>query len=66
MKAMSYKNIKKSLEPVHNLFRSKAVKANLQAGIEFSLTIFPQSPTFFQPSKRSLDNPPFWQYSKGM
>lgn len=41
------------------------MKENLQAGVEFTLAIFPQPPTLFQPSKRVLNDPSLWQYNKG-
>jgi hypothetical protein len=38
----------------------------LQAGIEFSLAVFPQSPAFFQPGKGTLYNPSLGQYDKSV
>ena len=38
----------------------------LQASIEQSLTVFPQSPVLFQPSEAVLDNPAFRHQLEGV
>jgi len=37
----------------------------LQTGIEFSLTVFPQSAACVEPSKSALDDPPLRHHGKG-
>ena len=34
--------------------------------LQFTLAVFPKSATFIDPSKRALDDPAFWQNSKGV
>ncbi len=38
----------------------------LQAGIEFTLAVFPQPPIFLQPGKATLNNPAFGHDLEGM
>jgi hypothetical protein len=38
----------------------------LQAGIEPSFAVFPQSSILFQPSEGAFDRPAFWDYSEGV
>ena len=45
---------------------NKSERKHLKRVLQFALAVFPKSATFIDPSKRALDNPAFWQNSKGV
>lgn len=44
----------------------KSEREHLKRVVQFSLTVFPKSAAFIDPSKGTLDNPAFWQDGKGV
>jgi hypothetical protein len=64
-KEVSHRLREDSLEPISNLSppphqqRYERQYDHLTTGTQFSLTILPESPTFLQPRKRTLDDPAF-------
>ena len=45
---------------------NKSERKHLKRVLQFTLAVFPKSATFIDPSKRALDDPAFWQNSKGV